>query len=77
MTPKPSFLTPLDYTFYLRKLVEREKQANYDYDLSNVKENSLTAIGLAIETPKLSELIHKLAEDLKSSSGKSVSTVYF
>ncbi|XP_053208231.1 probable serine/threonine-protein kinase DDB_G0282963 isoform X2 [Panonychus citri] len=71
MTPRPPFLSPFDYIFYLKRQVEKEKLENSNYESDGLKDNSYQG-GLSIETPKLSELLRKLAEDLRIAQGSFV-----
>ncbi|RWS25816.1 hypothetical protein B4U80_13039 [Leptotrombidium deliense] len=68
MSPRPAFLSASDYVFYLRKQVEKEKEEIY-YEC---KENAYPASSVSVESPKLSELLRKLDEDLRIAGGSFV-----
>lgn len=68
MVPRPPFLSAFDYIFYLKRQLEKERT---DYDSGDdCKEYVDPLIGLSIETPNLSDLLKKLAEDLKMTRGR-------
>ncbi|XP_074594922.1 multiple wing hairs isoform X2 [Brevipalpus obovatus] len=77
MAPRPPFLSAYDYTFYLKRQLEKERIESgglddSDDEILKDKGYSDPLMGLSIETPKLSDLLIKLAEDLRSHRGSFV-----
>lgn len=71
MSPRAPFLTAPDYVFYLRRQVDKERAEFVDNE--DAKENSFNG---SMDMPKLSDLLHKLSEDLRGASAGQVKTIF-
>ncbi|KAI1301881.1 hypothetical protein HDE_03034 [Halotydeus destructor] len=65
MSPRAPFLTATDYVFYLRRQVDKEQlETEFGHSQDGGKENMYNST--SIEMPRLSDLLHKLSDDLKA-----------